>query len=169
MISNIDSRVSNNIRALSVAMVEKANSGHPGGPMGRADFIHILYSEFFNYDPTDMTWSFRDRFFMDAGHLSTLMYAQYYLLGNYAKDDLINFRQWGSNTPGHPEVDVVRGIEKYIRFIRTGLYYENWSSYRGLPFNPEGLVGEKGKVFGLDHFGYSAPANILDDKFGFTG
>lgn len=100
-----------NIRALAVAMVEKANSGHPGGPMGGADFMHILYSEFLNYDPSDMTWPFRDRFFMDAGHLSTLMYAQYYLLGNYKKDDLENFRQWGSITPGHPEVDVTRGVE----------------------------------------------------------
>ena len=92
-------------------MVEKANSGHPGGPMGGANYMHILYTEFFNYDPSDMKWPFRDRFFMDAGHLSTLMYAQYYLLGNYSKDDVSNFRQWGSVTPGHPEVDVARGIE----------------------------------------------------------
>ena len=111
MNKKIDQQSADNIRALAVAMVEKANSGHPGGPMGGADFMHILYSEFFNFDPTDMTWPFRDRFFMDAGHLSTLMYAQYYLLGNYAKEDLANFRQWGSNTPGHPEVDVARGIE----------------------------------------------------------
>jgi transketolase len=111
MNKNIDQRSADNIRALAVAMVEKANSGHPGGPMGGADFMHILYSEFFNYDPSDMTWPFRDRFFMDAGHLSTLMYAQYYLLGNYTKEDIANFRQWGSNTPGHPEVDVKRGIE----------------------------------------------------------
>ncbi|GAA4815145.1 transketolase [Litoribaculum gwangyangense] len=107
----IDQQAADNIRALAVAMVEKANSGHPGGPMGGADFMHILYSEFFNYDPSDMEWPFRDRFFMDAGHLSTLMYAQYYLLGNYSKDDISNFRQWGSITPGHPEVDVKRGIE----------------------------------------------------------
>ena len=111
MNKNLDQQSADNIRALAVAMVEKANSGHPGGPMGGADFMHILYSEFFNYDPSDMTWAFRDRFFMDAGHLSTLMYAQYYLLGNYAKDDLKNFRQWDSITPGHPEVDVSRGIE----------------------------------------------------------
>ncbi|KJD31579.1 transketolase [Tamlana nanhaiensis] len=111
MNKKIDQQSADNIRALAVAMVEKANSGHPGGPMGGADFMHILYSEFFNYDPTDMEWPFRDRFFMDAGHLSTLMYAQYYLLGNYAKDDVANFRQWGSITPGHPEVDVKRGIE----------------------------------------------------------
>ena len=111
MSKNIDQRSADNIRALAVAMVEKANSGHPGGPMGGADFMHILYTEFFNYDPSDMTWAFRDRFFMDAGHLSTLMYSQYYLLGNYKKEDVANFRQWGSITPGHPEVDVQRGIE----------------------------------------------------------
>ncbi|WP_242085248.1 transketolase family protein [Aestuariivivens sediminis] len=111
MNKKIDQQAADNIRALAAAMVEKANSGHPGGPMGGADFMHILYSEFFNYDPTDMTWPFRDRFFMDAGHLSTLMYAQYYLMGNYEKNDIENFRQWGSNTPGHPEVDVKRGVE----------------------------------------------------------
>lgn len=111
MNKKLDQQAADNIRALAVAMVEKANSGHPGGPMGGADFMHILYSEFFNFDPTDMEWPFRDRFFMDAGHLSTLMYAQYYLLGNYEKDDVANFRQWGSITPGHPEVDVKRGIE----------------------------------------------------------
>jgi len=111
MNKQIDQQSADNIRALAVAMVEKAKSGHPGGPMGGADFMHILYSEFFNYDPSEMEWPFRDRFFMDAGHLSTLMYAQYYLLGNYKKDDMANFRQWGSITPGHPEVDVARGIE----------------------------------------------------------
>lgn len=111
MNKEINLQSADNIRALAVAMVEKAKSGHPGGPMGGADFMHILYSEFFNYDPSDMTWPFRDRFFMDAGHLSTLMYAQYYLLGNYEKEDLANFRQWGSITPGHPEVDVARGVE----------------------------------------------------------
>ena len=111
MNKELDTLAADNIRALAVAMVEKANSGHPGGPMGGADYMHILYSEFFNYDPSDMHWAFRDRFFMDAGHLSTLMYSQYYLLGNYKKEDIANFRQWGSVTPGHPEVDVARGIE----------------------------------------------------------
>ena len=111
MNNKINQQSADNIRALAVAMVEKAKSGHPGGPMGGADFMHILYSEFFNYDPSDMYWHFRDRFYMDAGHLSTLMYAQYYLLGNYEKEDVASFRQWGSKTPGHPEVDVSRGIE----------------------------------------------------------
>ncbi|WP_269221525.1 transketolase [Flavobacterium sp. IMCC34518] len=107
----MDQLAADNIRALAISMVEKANSGHPGGAMGGADFMHILYTEYLNFDPTQMDWPFRDRFFMDAGHLSALMYAQYYLLGNYKKEDLQQFRQWGSVTPGHPEVDVLRGIE----------------------------------------------------------
>ncbi|MCC9062564.1 transketolase family protein [Flavobacterium piscisymbiosum] len=111
MNNKIDQLSADNIRALAISMVEKANSGHPGGSMGGADFMHILYSEYLKYDPSDMNWIFRDRFFMDAGHLSALMYAQYHLLGNYEKKDLENFRQWGSVTPGHPEIDVKRGIE----------------------------------------------------------
>ncbi len=107
----MDQLAADNIRALAISMVEKANSGHPGGAMGGADFMHILYTEYLNFDPTQMDWPFRDRFFMDAGHLSALMYAQYYLLGNYKKEDVQQFRQWGSVTPGHPEVDVLRGIE----------------------------------------------------------
>ena len=111
MNKKIDNLAADNIRALAISMVEKANSGHPGGAMGGADFLHILYTEYLNFDPTEMDWPFRDRFFMDAGHLSALMYAQYNLLGNYTKEDIQNFRQWGSVTPGHPEVDVLRGIE----------------------------------------------------------
>jgi transketolase len=107
----MDQLAADNMRALAISMVEKANSGHPGGAMGGADFMHILYTEYLDFDPTQMDWPFRDRFFMDAGHLSALMYAQYYLLGNYKKEDLQQFRQWGSVTPGHPEVDVLRGIE----------------------------------------------------------
>ncbi len=111
MNKKIDELSADNIRALAISMVEKANSGHPGGAMGGADFMHILYTEYMNFDPTEMDWSFRDRFFMDAGHLSALMYAQYYLLGNFEKEDVRNFRQWDSVTPGHPELDVLRGIE----------------------------------------------------------
>lgn len=111
MNKKIDQLSADNIRAIAISMVEKANSGHPGGAMGGADFMHILYTEYLNFDPTEMDWSFRDRFFMDAGHLSALMYAQYYLLGNYEKEDVQNFRQWDSVTPGHPELDVLRGIE----------------------------------------------------------
>jgi transketolase len=109
--SNLSLRAADNIRILAAAMVEKAKSGHPGGPMGGADFIHILFSEFLNYDPDDMRWPLRDRFFLDAGHMSAMLYAQQTLLGNYSTEDIRNFRQWGSPTPGHPELDVDRGIE----------------------------------------------------------
>lgn len=136
---NVDLQSADNIRALAIAMVEKAKSGHPGGPMGGADFMHILYSEFLRFDPQDMSWHARDRFFMDAGHLSSLMYAQYSLLGKYSMEDLKNFRQWGSITPGHPEVDVERGIE-----------------------NTSGPLGQ-GHVMGV---GAAIAAKFLQAKFG---
>lgn len=110
-LKNIDLRCADQIRILSAAMVEKAASGHPGGPMGGADFIHILYSEFLRFDPDDMTWAHRDRFFLDPGHMSAMLYAQMRLLGILSDDDIKNFRQWKSKTPGHPEVDVAHGIE----------------------------------------------------------
>ena len=111
MNKEIDQGCADNIRVLSAAMVEKAKSGHPGGPMGGADFCHILYSEFLRFDPEDPKWMWRDRFFLDPGHLSAMLYAQLYLLGHYNEDDLANFRQWKSVTPGHPEVDQQRGVE----------------------------------------------------------
>jgi transketolase len=104
-------RAADNIRILSAAMVEKAKSGHPGGAMGGADFINILFSEFLNWDPDDMTWRSRDRFFLDPGHMSPMLYSILTLTGNFTLDDLKSFRQWGSITPGHPELDVKRGIE----------------------------------------------------------
>lgn len=104
-------RVADNIRILSAAMVEKAKSGHPGGSMGGADFIAVLYSEFLCFDPQDMQWPNRDRFFLDPGHVSPLLYSMLHLLGLYTFDDIRNFRQWGSVTPGHPELNVARGIE----------------------------------------------------------
>ncbi len=104
-------RAADNIRILSAAMVEKAKSGHPGGAMGGADFINILFSEFLNYNPDDLSWPFRDRFFLDPGHMSPMLYAGLALRGNYSLDELSEFRQWGSVTPGHPELDVMRGVE----------------------------------------------------------
>ncbi|MCH5229101.1 MAG: transketolase [Muribaculaceae bacterium] len=104
-------KAADNIRILTAAMVEKAKSGHPGGAMGGADFINVLFSEYLIYDPTDPFWMCRDRFFLDPGHMSPMLYSQLALTGKYTMDDLQNFRQWGSNTPGHPELDVARGIE----------------------------------------------------------
>ena len=100
-----------NIRILAAAAVEKAKSGHPGGAMGGADFINVLYSEFLNYDPENPGWSARDRFFLDPGHMSPMLYAQLCLIGKYSLEDLKNLRQWGSVTPGHPERNIDRGIE----------------------------------------------------------
>jgi transketolase len=111
MNNSIVNKAADNIRILSAAMVEKSNSGHPGGAMGGADFINVLYSEFLKYDPADMTWPFRDRFFLDPGHMSPMLYSVLALGGHFAMDDLKNFRQWGSITPGHPEVDPERGVE----------------------------------------------------------
>lgn len=104
-------RAADNIRILAASMVEKAKSGHPGGAMGGADYINVLYSEFLNFDPDDMGWANRDRFFLDPGHMSPMLYATLSLIGKYSMEDLKNFRQWGSITPGHPERDIQRGVE----------------------------------------------------------
>ena len=104
-------RAADNIRILAAAAVEKAKSGHPGGAMGGADFINVLYSEFLEYDPENPTWPGRDRFFLDPGHMSPMLYSQLCLIGKFTLDDLQQLRQWGSVCPGHPEVDPTRGIE----------------------------------------------------------
>jgi len=111
MKKEVVNKAADNIRILSAAMVEKAKSGHPGGAMGGADYINILYSEFLNWDPSDMKWRNRDRFFLDPGHMSPMLYSILTLTGNFSLDDIKSFRQWGSCTPGHPELDVQRGIE----------------------------------------------------------
>jgi transketolase len=104
-------RAADNIRVLAVAMVEKAKSGHPGGAMGGADFINLLFSEFLIYDPKDPFWEARDRFFLDPGHMSPMLYAQLALTGKFTLEELKLFRQWESPTPGHPERNIARGIE----------------------------------------------------------
>jgi len=111
MDNTIVNKAADNIRVLSAAMVEKAKSGHRGGAMGGADFINILYSEFLHFDPDDMGWPHRDRFFLDPGHMSPMLYSVLALTGSYSMEDIKNFRQWKSPTPGHPEINVSRGIE----------------------------------------------------------
>lgn len=100
-----------NLRVLIAEMVEKSKSGHPGGSLGAADFINVLYSKFLVYDPSDPRWFARDRFFLDPGHMSPMLYSILALAGKFSIEDLQNFRQWGSVTPGHPERDLERGIE----------------------------------------------------------
>lgn len=111
MNSQTMNNAANNIRVLIAEMVEKSKSGHPGGAMGAADFINVLYSSFLVYDPEDPKWFARDRFFLDPGHMSPMLYSVLTLAGKFSVEDLQQFRQWGSITPGHPELDVERGIE----------------------------------------------------------
>jgi transketolase len=132
-------RIADNIRVLSVAMPETAKSGHPGGAMGGADFMALVYTEFLNFDPSDMSWPHRDRFFQDAGHLSSMMYATLSLFGKYTMQELSQFRQWDSPTPGHPERDVKRGLE-----------------------NTSGPLGQ-GHVMGA---GAAIAERVLSDRFG---
>ena len=104
-------KAADNIRILAASMVEKAKSGHPGGAMGGADFINVLFSEYLIYDPNNPSWEGRDRFFLDPGHMSPMLYSVLAMSGKFSMEELGQFRQWGSPTPGHPEVDIQRGIE----------------------------------------------------------
>ena len=100
-----------NIRILAASAVEKAKSGHPGGAMGGADFINVLYSEYLKYDPKNPEWVGRDRFFLDPGHMAPMLYSQLCLIGKFSLEELAQLRQWGSPTTGHPEFEIARGIE----------------------------------------------------------
>lgn len=111
MNTEVMKHAADNMRVLIAAMVEKSKSGHPGGAMGGADFVNALYSKYLVYDPENPTWIARDRFFLDPGHMSTMLYSVLALTGKFTLDELAQFRQWGSVTPGHPELDPMRGIE----------------------------------------------------------
>jgi transketolase len=108
---DVNKMAADNIRILAMSMVEKSKSGHPGGAMGGADFVHILFSEFLSFDPENPGWINRDRFFLDPGHMSPMLYSILTLTGHFKVEELMQFRQWGSPTPGHPELDIARGIE----------------------------------------------------------
>lgn len=116
-------QAADNIRILAASMVEQAKSGHPGGAMGGADFVNVLYSEFLIFDPLRPRWPGRDRFFLDPGHMSPMLYSQLALIGKYSMEDLKNFRQWQSITPGHPELDVMRGVENTSGPLGQGHVY----------------------------------------------
>lgn len=116
-------KAADNIRILAASMVEKAKSGHPGGAMGGADFINVLYSEFLVYDPENPQWAGRDRFFLDPGHMSPMLYSVLACAGKYNMEELKQFRQWESPTPGHPEVDIMRGVENTSGPLGQGHVY----------------------------------------------
>ncbi|MDO4511606.1 MAG: transketolase [Bacteroidales bacterium] len=169
MNANLMTRAADNIRVLAAAMVEKAKSGHPGGSMGGADFVNVLYSKFIVNDPADPTWFARDRFYLDPGHMSPMLYAVLHLTGKYTVEDLQKFRTWGSITPGHPEVDPVHGVENTSgplgqghvmavgsaiaeRFIAT--HYSEVFAHKTYAFISdggvqEGISQEAGRIAGL--------------------
>ncbi len=151
-------RAANNIRVLAASMVEKANSGHPGGAMGGADFINVLFSEFLVYDPKNPRWEGRDRFFLDPGHMSPMLYSVLALTGKYTMDELKQFRQWGSITPGHPEVDVMHGIENTSGPLGQGHTYAV-----GAAIGAKFLKARLGEVMNQTIYAYISDGGIQEE------
>ncbi len=158
MNTDINQRAADNIRILSMAMVEKSKSGHPGGAMGGADYIHILFSEFLNFDPDDPAWINRDRFFLDPGHMSAMLYSVLTLTGHFKIDDLKNFRQWGSQTPGHPELNVMKGIEN-----TSGPLGQGHTMAVGAAIAERFLVARLGELFSHKIFTYISDGGVQEE------
>jgi transketolase len=154
----INKRAADNIRILAMAMVEKAKSGHPGGAMGGADFIHILFSEFLNFDPGDPAWINRDRFFLDPGHMSPMLYSVLTMTGHYTTEELKCFRQWGSPTPGHPELDVMRGVEN-----TSGPLGQGHAMAVGAAIAERFLVARFGEFFAHKTFAFISDGGIQEE------
>jgi len=169
-------KAADNIRIFSAAMVEKANSGHPGGAMGGADFINVLYSEFLNFDPDNPAWAERDRFFLDPGHMSPMLYSILTLTGSFSLDELKNFRQWESPTPGHPELNVARGVENTSGPLGQGHVFAigaaiterflaarfgEWLSHKTYTFISDGGIQEEISQGGGRLAGYLGLGNLI--------
>jgi transketolase len=155
---DINKRAADNIRILAMAMVEKSKSGHPGGAMGGADFIHILYSEFLKFDPEDATWINRDRFFLDPGHMSAMLYSILTLTGHFGVEDLKKFRQWGSSTPGHPELDITKGIEN-----TSGPLGQGHTMAVGAAIAERFLAARFGELFSHKIFTYISDGGVQEE------
>src|ERR671925_1861970 len=111
-VSRLDELAINTIRTLSIDAVQKANSGHPGLPLGAAPMAYVLWTRFLRHNPQNPKWENRDRFLLSAGHGSMLIYSLLHLTGyELPLEELKNFRQWGSRTPGHPEYGLTPGVE----------------------------------------------------------
>ena len=155
---DINQRAADNIRILSMAMVEKSKSGHPGGAMGGADFIHILFSEFLKFDPKNPTWINRDRFFLDPGHMSPMLYSILTLTGHFTIEELKNFRQWGSHTPGHPELDIMKGIEN-----TSGPLGQGHTMAVGAAIAERFLTARFGELFAHKIFTYISDGGVQEE------
>jgi len=155
---DVNQRAADNIRILAMSMVEKAKSGHPGGAMGGADFIHILFSEYLNFDPDNPKWINRDRFFLDPGHMSPMLYSILTLTGKFNVDDLKNFRQWGSPTPGHPELDLSRMIEN-----TSGPLGQGHTMAVGVAIAERFLVSRFGNLFSHKTFAFISDGGVQEE------
>jgi len=155
---DVNQRAADNIRILAMSMVEKSKSGHPGGAMGGADFIHILFSEFLNFDPNDPAWINRDRFFLDPGHMSPMLYSILTLTGHFTTEELKSFRQWGSPTPGHPELDIMRGIEN-----TSGPLGQGHTMAVGAAIAERFLVARFGDLFAHKIFTYISDGGVQEE------
>jgi transketolase len=152
MAADIDQLSINTIRFLAVDAVQKANSGHPGMPMGCAPIGYLLYAKYMSHNPANPKWLNRDRFVLSAGHGSMLLYSLLHLCGyDVSLDDLINFRQWKSITPGHPEYGLTPGVE-----TTTGPLGQGFSNAIGMAIAQEYLASmfNKGDIKILDHYFY---------------
>lgn len=153
MFESIDDLSISSIRTLSIDAIEKANSGHPGMPMGAAPMAYTLWSRFMNHNPANPEWFNRDRFVLSAGHGSMLLYSLLHLSGyGLTIDDLKEFRQWGSKTPGHPEYKHTKGVD-----ATTGPLGQGISMAVGMAMAERHLaaVYNKDKYNVVDHFTYS--------------
>jgi len=155
---NVNKLAADNIRILAMSMVEKSKSGHPGGAMGGADFIHILFSEFLNFDPDDPNWINRDRFFLDPGHMSAMLYSVLSLTGHFKIEELKEFRQWGSTTPGHPELNVMKGIEN-----TSGPLGQGHTMALGAAIAERFLVARFGELFAHKTFTYISDGGVQEE------
>ncbi len=175
MTANLEEKCINTIRFLAVDMVEKANSGHPGMPMGAAAMAHTLWSSFLRHNPANPEWPDRDRFILSAGHGSALLYALLHLSGYPLNlDDLKNFRQWGSLTPGHPEYRHTPGVETTTgplgQGLATGVGMAMAERSLAAAFNRPGfpvvdhftyaIVGDGDLMEGISHEAASLAANL---------
>ncbi len=147
MNSRVDALAISNLRVLSVEAINKAKSGHPGIALGAAPIIHTLFSRFMKFVPSDEKWINRDRFVLSAGHGSSLLYSMLYLTNYLSKDDIKNFRQLNSVTPGHPEVHLTKGVD-----ISTGPLGQGISMAVGMAMGEAHLNSKFGKL--VDHFTY---------------
>ena len=158
MAINVYEKAADNIRILAASMVEKAKSGHPGGAMGGADFVNVLYSKYLVTDPADPTWISRDRFFLDPGHMSPMLYGVLALTGKYSMEDLQQFRQWGSVTPGHPEVDPMRGVEN-----SSGPLGQGHAMVVGAALAERFLVARFGEVWAHKTYAFISDGGIQEE------